>query len=77
MNVTRQTITDYLVSQCGVDAADVNEDTLLFTTGVLDSFALVDLIVFLEGASGRRFKPTDVNLENLDSIKQMLSFLAL
>lgn len=41
---------------------------------MLDSFMMVELIVFLEAAAGRRMKPTDIQLDNLDTIQRILGF---
>jgi acyl carrier protein len=75
MALTRESILGYLEQKQGIDPAQIeNDDTLLFSAGLLDSFSMVDLILFLETEGGFKMQPTDVNLDNLDSIGRMLAF---
>ena len=60
--------------ELAVDTADIEVDTPLFSSGIIDSFALVDLIIFLEGQCDFRISAMDVNLDNMDTIKRMLDF---
>jgi acyl carrier protein len=57
-------------------SADVQEETCLFSSGLLDSFHLVELIAVLEKSSGRKIRAGDVNLENLDTPGRITGFLA-
>jgi acyl carrier protein len=36
---------------------------------------MVDLIMFVEDAAGFRLHPTDITLDNLDSIARILAFV--
>ncbi len=76
MALTADGIREYLAAELGVDTAGVENDTALFSSNVLDSFSMVDLIVYVETAGGFRMKPSQVNLDNLDSIDRMLAFAA-
>lgn len=53
----------------------IQEDTVLFSSGLLDSFDLLELITMLETAFDRKISAVDVNLENFDSPAQILAFL--
>lgn len=75
MTGTRDRITAFVASRLPPHAPAVSAETLLYTTGILDSFALVDLIAFLEEQMGHPMSPDDVTLENLDSIDRILRFL--
>ena len=75
MSLNQQTITEYLETSFGVDSGMIEKDTLLFSTSILDSFSMVDLIMFIEKSAGIKFRPSDVNLNNLDSIERILSYL--
>jgi acyl carrier protein len=57
-------------------SAEVQEETCLFSSGLLDSFHLVELIAVLEKSSGRKIRAGDVNLENLDTPGRITGFLA-
>ncbi len=64
----------FLEEELGVDTADVDAQMLLFSTGIIDSFALVTLMTYLETEGGFRISPVDVNLGNMDSIARMLAY---
>jgi acyl carrier protein len=64
----------FLEDDLGVDIQDVDEDTPLFSSQLVDSFALVTLMMFLEREAGIRIAPADVNLDNMDTIGRMLAY---
>ena len=57
-----------------VDTAEVNKETPLFSSGLIDSFSLVNLMAYIEGEGGFMISPTDVNLDNFDTISSILRF---
>jgi acyl carrier protein len=65
----------YLGERMGLDTSTLADDTPLFSSNLLDSFSMVDLIMFNEKESGVRLNPTDVSLDNLDSIGRILKFV--
>ena len=65
----------YLGERMGLDTAALTADTPLFSSNLLDSFSMVDLIMFIEKESGLKLQPTDVSLDNLDSIDRILRFV--
>ena len=67
---------EFLEQELAVDTADVDERTLLFSTGIVDSFAVITLMTYLETEGGLRIDPVDVNLENMDSIRSILDYVA-
>lgn len=71
-----ETIRALIADQFGLDPAELADDTVMFSSGLLDSFHLVELISVLEKTSGRRIKPGEINLENLDSPQRIAGFLA-
>jgi acyl carrier protein len=75
MALTREALVEYLVDQHEVEPDDLDDDTPIFSSGILDSFSLVDLILFIEEAGGLTMDPEDVNLDNLDSISAILTFV--
>lgn len=76
MSITADTIADHIARTCGVKRALVEPTTPLFSSGLLDSFAMVDLVSFLEKETGSRFRTMDLTLENFDTIDRMLSLAA-
>jgi acyl carrier protein len=57
----------------GVPAPDA--DTLLFEAGILDSFALVELVALLEDACGVSVPDADLRPENFRSLARIEAFV--
>jgi acyl carrier protein len=76
MGITPEKLIHFLKHELAVDVADVQENTPLFSTGIVDSFAVVSLMTYLETEGGIRIDPDDVTLENMDSIGRILDFVA-
>lgn len=74
MALTRDALVQYLEDKARVDLSDVEDDAELFSSGLIDSFAMVDLLVFLEKHTGTKMGPEDITLDNLDSVGRILAF---
>jgi len=74
--MTKNDIFSFLKTQFAIDAADLDENTGLFSEGLLDSFSIMDLVMYIENTSGIKLQPTDVNLDNLDSVAKILNFVS-
>jgi len=68
---------DYLKDRLGVDTDGVDDSTPLFSSSLLDSFSIVELICFIETQAGIKMDAWDVTLDNLDSIGQILRYVEL
>lgn len=75
MSLTREDLLTFLREELDLDEP-VEDEALLFSSALLDSFSMVSLVAFVEKRAGLRFSPGDVNLGNLDSIGRMLRFVA-
>jgi len=75
MAVDALKLQDFLVDDLGISRSDVGADALLFSTGVVDSFALVTLMTYLERETGRFIEPGDITLDNFDSISRIVNYL--
>ncbi len=73
--LTRKALLDYLEQHSREDLADVKDDTELFSSGIIDSFAMVELLMFLEKFTGSKLGPEDIDLDNLDSVSRILKFV--
>lgn len=67
-------VSTFLEEELGADLAGIGDDSPLFSAGIVDSFGLVNLMMFLEGEGGFRINPVDVNLENLDTVNRIVAF---
>ena len=74
MALTAGNLMSYLRDELGVDTKDIEVVTPLFSSGVIDSFGLVQLITYIEDQCGLRVSANDVNLDNLDSIERILAY---
>ena len=57
------------------NAAAVDADTSLFQGQVLDSLNLVELITFVETRFGIKVAPSEVSIDNLDSVSRIVGFI--
>ena len=74
MTLTAADLTGFMQEELGIDTADVDSSSLLFTSGIVDSFSLVSLVTFIERQCGFTVQPDDVTLENLNSIQRIVDF---
>jgi acyl carrier protein len=75
MPLSEQAVFDFLHDSLGVDTSDLDRDSLLFSSGVIDSFTLVSLLTFVESSCHFRIDPMDVNLDNFDSVGRILDYV--
>ena len=72
--INRDDLVEFFETELGVELSDIGDDDPLFSSGVIDSFALVTMMMHLERVGGVRINPTDVTLENLDTLNRILAF---
>jgi acyl carrier protein len=65
-----------LASQLGRDASKLRFDEEIPATGMLDSAAIMELILWLEGAYGFEIPQEDLTLANLGTIDSMAAYVA-
>jgi acyl carrier protein len=75
MTLTAENLLAYLDEQLAVDTSDIDPTTLLFSSGIIDSHALVQLIAYIEDRCGFRVSASEVTLDNLDSIERILAYV--
>lgn len=68
-------IRTYLAETQHVEMSGVSEDTVLFSSGLIDSFAMIDLVSFIEQDLGVTMKPSDITLDNLDTLGRIVAFI--
>lgn len=76
MTLSKDGLLQFMENKLGVDTSQVDADTPLFSSGIIDSTGMVELIVFVESAAEVKFSPDDITLDNLDSIGRILTFVA-
>jgi acyl carrier protein len=76
MVLNKESLLRFMEDSLGVDTAGLDEHTEIFSSGIIDSAAMVELIEFVECKGNVRFTPDDLTLDHLDSIGRILSFVA-
>ena len=74
MAVTREALLTFLSKKTRADLSKIDDKTELFSTGLIDSFVMVDLMMWLEKQTGARVVPDDI--ESLDSVGGILAYAA-
>jgi acyl carrier protein len=64
-----------LVTQFRVDRRTLDDDTGLFSQGLIDSLSVMDLVAFVEGKIGRPIDPAHITLENFDSVARIVRYV--
>jgi len=76
LGIVRNALLEYLADNFDVDMDDIEDDTPLFSSNLLDSFGMIDLVTFIEEEAAVKFGALDMHLDNLDSVTQILAFVA-
>ncbi len=82
MNLDREAVKAAIRSQVielakalGMDASEISDDDVIPATGLLDSTAVLQLVVWYEQAYDLPLKQEEINIDNLGSINSMTEFL--
>ena len=57
-----------------IDSGEIDATTGLYSEGLLDSFS-INHLVLLEDSAGITVEPSDVTLDNLDSVEKIVDFV--
>jgi acyl carrier protein len=76
MALSKEGLLGFMEATLGVETTSLDEHTELFSSGIIDSAAMVELIEFVESEGQVTFSPDDLTLEHLDSISCILRFVA-
>jgi acyl carrier protein len=76
MEIATAVLLKYLNDELAVDTSSLDEDSPLFSSGVIDSFSLVSLLTSIESQWGFRIPSTDVTLENFDTISRITAYVS-
>lgn len=77
MDDRKSTIKEYILKEFlpGEDPNDLTDSTQLFTTGLLDSIASLNLVGFLEEEYGVKIEPHEIVADNLDTLQLIADFV--
>jgi acyl carrier protein len=74
MALDKSVLLGFLDEKFGIDVENLAADEPLFSSGMLDSFSMIDVLLLVETNVGKRINPADISLENLDTVDRILSF---
>ena len=72
---TRESLVAFLAQNFSLEPSEIGDRDPLFSSGILDSFSMVQLVMFVEETAGLRLNPDDVTLDHFDTIESILGFL--
>ena len=76
MSITENDLLQVMRDELFLDTSTIDAGTLLFSSGLIDSFSLAALIVAIEDKARVKLDPLDITLDNLDSIERILRFVS-
>lgn len=68
-------LVDLVAQESGMDQDSLRSASGLMSTGILDSFALVTVISFVEDRIGGEVPPVDLTFANFDSIARICAYV--
>ena len=73
----REKIRNYILSEFlyGEDPRNLKDAARLFTTGVLDSVAVLNLVIFIEREWNIEIAAHEVNVLNFDRVDDVIAFV--
>jgi acyl carrier protein len=74
MALARTEIIDFLSERFSLGVDDLGDDEPLFSSGLLDSFNVAELVMFIEERTDCLVAAEDLSFENLDSVSRILAF---
>ena len=73
MPMTPQDLIAFLRDEMNIED-EIGPETELFSTGLLDSIAMMNLIAFIEERARIEVRPADVTLENFDTVQRITDY---
>lgn len=66
---------DFIMSDVALDDGQIEAETDLLLTGLVDSLGVVLIVEWIETELGRTIDPADVVLENFQTVAAMMEYL--
>jgi acyl carrier protein len=71
-DINRQLLINYILHDViHRPNVQIDEDTPLVSSGLIDSFALVDILIKLQDVTGRRIPASKVQAKDMDTVRLM------
>lgn len=66
-------LTTYIAEKVVKGKGEINEDTPLVSSGLIDSFALIEIFLELQKISGRKVPASKVQAKDMDTVRRMFA----
>jgi acyl carrier protein len=66
-------LTAYIAEKVIKGKSEINEDTPLVSSGIIDSFALIEIFLELQRISGRKVPASKVQAKDMDTVRSMFA----
>ncbi|WCR09515.1 acyl carrier protein [Paracoccus stylophorae] len=73
MSLTADDLIRFIRDELNIED-EIDPETELFSTGILDSVAMMNIIGFVEEKTGIEVRPADVTLENFDTCQRIVEY---
>jgi len=74
MSLTRARLADYLQERFSLSVHDMDDDEPLFSSGLLDSINIIEVVAYVEEETGKTATAEDLTFDNFDSMQRILRF---
>ncbi|MFV8781409.1 acyl carrier protein [Microbulbifer sp. SA54] len=71
----KEKIKNYIASDLGIDMSKTGYADPLFTSGLMDSFALIELLAFMEQELGAEVDVSEIYIDKIDSIDSLSALI--
>jgi acyl carrier protein len=76
MPISEQSILQFLSKEFEIDPREIDGNTPLISSGVIDSLGVIDFVEFISKSAGIRVDASEVRLNNLDTLNLVQEFVA-
>lgn len=73
MSLTAEDLIHFIRDELNIED-ELDAGTELFSTGILDSVAMMNIIGFVEEKAAIEVRPADVTLENFDTAQRIVDY---
>jgi acyl carrier protein len=76
MSVNLQLLKDYLLKNIIKGKTNISDDEKLFSTGIIDSFGMLDLLFFIKEQYGANIEDYEIADNNVDSLNDLAKLIS-
>lgn len=73
--MTKNELYEFICDDAGLERSEIDDETLLFSDGFIDSFTMTSLLAFVEQETRISIEQSAVTLENFDTVPRIMAFV--